>query len=482
MRRGLIDASRIHVAETRSISRSLFEKAMFMRCASYYSDAKSELLTQTIFEIEQSKKMVLEVNRSLALSKSLIQEKNRVLEQKVQQRTRELTRANYVLSMLNRCKQLQIRATDMVELLDEICKFIIGSDEYNLVWFNLLDSDDTSRVSCPAAYAMASGNRPERMKIVCHFQADQCLATRAIQSGMIRVYREADPEFFACPVRSANPNCRSLICIPLKTDQAAFGSLNICSIKANGFQENEMLLLEDLASDISCGIHSFQIQEERDRALQTIRSSLREKEAMLREIHHRVRNNFQVVISLLRMQARATGDQAFRAMAIDCEQRIMALAFIHEDLYTSHDLGSIHCQSYFKRISKQLLRAYYQNNVDIHIDAHDMSLSINEAIPCGQIFHELISNALKYAFPNARKGIVRMSMAQTAGNIEWTIEDDGVGLPAGFDFHTHGRMGLELVTLLTEQLGGSIELVRNGGTRWTISFPNSPSKTETKKD
>jgi len=483
MRRSIVEASKAHVISTQAISRSLVEKAMTMRCVSYYSDAKSALLTQTIFEVEHSKKMILKVNQSLARSKKIIQEKNRILEEKVQQRTRQVTRANRALSMLNRCHQLQIRASDEAELLDETCKLIASEDAYNLAWINTSDTDNPGALICPVAYAGIAGQGPEKSTIACQFPGtDQCPATVAIQYGMVCIYKENDPGFCSCPMQSGESGSRSLISLPLKTNQTAFGTLNICSMKANAFQGKEIYLLEDLASDISFGIHSFRLQTERDLAYQKIRDSLNEKDSMLREIHHRVRNNLQIVISLLRMQSRRTKNQKFKAMAVDCEQRIMALASIHEELYTTDDLGSINCQTYFRRISDHLLHMYGMENVSIHVNALDMRLSINEAIPCGQIFHELVSNALKYAFLDGREGVVSMHMAHTTERIEFTIEDNGVGLPAGFDFHTCGNMGLELVRLLTEQLDGSLELSRNGGTRWKISFPSSPSIAEKKKD
>jgi len=471
MRRDIIEASKTHVVETQNISRNLLEKAMLMRCVSYYADAKSTLLTQTIFEVEHSKKMVLRANKALAHSRESIAEKNRLLEQTIQQRTAELTRANRSLSLLNRCNQLQIRASSERELLNTICKLIASEKEYNLVWINTIDRDDPNRISCPAAYAGNGADKPGKTEITCHFRADQCLAMQTIQRGTTRIYRKTDGKLHTCPMRSDDQDSRALVYIPLKTNHAVFGSLNICSRQANGFHANEMLLLEDLTSNVSFGMHSFRLQEKHDLAHQKIKESLHEKEAMLREIHHRVRNNLQVVVSLLHLQARATGDPQFREMATDCEQRIMALASIHEDLYTSDDLGSIHCDSYFKRISAHLLRVYYQKNVAIQVHAGEIRLPISAAIPCGQIFHELVSNALKYAFSEGKAGCVRMSILRKETNIEFIIEDDGIGLPAAFDFNKSGKLGLEIVKLLAGQLDGSIELDQSGVTRWKITFP-----------
>ncbi|MFQ5355750.1 MAG: histidine kinase dimerization/phosphoacceptor domain -containing protein [Mariprofundaceae bacterium] len=473
MRKGIVEASKVHVAETHKISRSLIEKAMFMRGASYYSNAKATLLTQTIFEVDESRKTAIRLNESLQNSRKVIRQQNRSLERQVDERTRDLVRANHALSMLSRCNQLQIRAANEFELLDETCKLITAEGPYCLAWINYANPDSSDN-PCPIAWAEDSGKKIKKPDKVCRLpNLSQCPSMASIQNRKTLIFRKDDTEFRSCATRAKAATARSLICLPLQSTRKIYGSLNICSSKVDDFAEADISLLQDLADDLSFGIRTFRLQEDRDQAHQKIQESLLEKESMLREIHHRVRNNLQLVVSLLHMQARKMQSKKFQDMTLDCEHRIMALAAIHEELYSSDNLSSIDCQAYFSRISDQLMLAFQPDNTAIHINANEIRLAINEAIPCGQILHELISNAIKYAFPDNSKGSIHVTFVPTAAGLELSIADNGIGIPAGFDIQSCGQIGMDLVRILAKQLDASTEMNVNGGTRWTIRLPHT---------
>lgn len=211
-------------------------------------------------------------------------------------------------------------------------------------------------------------------------------------------------------------------------------------------------------------------QEKRDRA--QIERSLKEKETLLQEIHHRVKNNMQIVSSLLRLQSQHVKDSEIQEIFNACQNRINSMALIHTALYQSKNIASIDFKAYISRLMRQLILAYNKqdSSVDYSIDVQDIHLEIDKAIPCGLIVSELISNSLKHAFPSQKKGLVSVQMKGQEGKYTLTIKDNGIGFPKGMDFRKTATLGLQLVTDLTSQLGGTIDLNTNSGTEFIIKF------------
>jgi PAS domain S-box-containing protein len=207
---------------------------------------------------------------------------------------------------------------------------------------------------------------------------------------------------------------------------------------------------------------------------ESLRSSLNEKEVLLKEIHHRVKNNLQIVISLMRLESRAFSEERVRAALKDLETRIRAMALVHEHLYHSSDLAKIGFKDYLKGLCEELFRTYGADGgkIRLEIDAEAVALDIERAIPCGLIINELLTNVIKYAFPGDRKGVLRVAIRNTSANeVEIVVSDDGIGIPETLDIRNAKTLGLQLVTTLAEnQLKGRIELERAGGTRFGIRF------------
>ena len=213
---------------------------------------------------------------------------------------------------------------------------------------------------------------------------------------------------------------------------------------------------------------------ERKLAEDRIKASLEEKEILLREIHHRVKNNMQVVISLLRLQSDKIKDQQYVEMLKESQDRIKSMALIHEKLYQSEDFANIDFDGYVKALVNSLFVSHGANpdKIASKIEIKDISLGLDYAIPCGLIINELVSNSLKYAFPNEREGEIRIGLQKTSENeVELTVSDNGIGIPEELDFGTIESLGLDLVKVLAEhQLGGKIELKRAGGTSFSFRF------------
>lgn len=204
-----------------------------------------------------------------------------------------------------------------------------------------------------------------------------------------------------------------------------------------------------------------------------LKRNLVEKEVLLREVHHRVKNNLNIISSLLNLQSSMIKSPADAMSAFrNSRDRIMAMSLVHEQLYQSIDYAQVKMQEYVATLVAQLLVLYGQGRpVRIVFDASNVLLDVNTSIPCGLIMNELITNAFKYAFPDNRDGIITLAMRKSASHdVELEISDDGIGLPDGMDVETTDSLGLTLVRLLVEQLNGSLVVTREHGTSFHIQF------------
>lgn len=215
-------------------------------------------------------------------------------------------------------------------------------------------------------------------------------------------------------------------------------------------------------------------QEERRRVEEQLRASLREKEALLMEVHHRVKNNLQIITSLLSLQAAHLSTPAARGAFTDSQNRVRSMALLHDLLYRSGELDRIDAQRYFESLCSHLARSHGSpaDRIEIRLEIEPRPLDVDRAVPCGLIVHELVSNALKYAFPDERRGLVRVAFGpRSAPVLGLSVSDNGVGLPVGLDVGRAGSLGLRLVGDLVQQLEGTLTVDRAEGTRFDIQFP-----------
>lgn len=238
-------------------------------------------------------------------------------------------------------------------------------------------------------------------------------------------------------------------------------------------ETGRLVALEGIARDIT----------ERKAAEERIKASLREKEVLIREIHHRVKNNLQVISSLLNLQGRTLRDPVILQVFRECQNRVRSMALVHEKLYQSKDLSRIPFADYIRSLTYHLFHIHRveASRIALREDIEDVTLDLNTAIPCGLILNELISNALKYAFPEGRNGEILIQFKrQDTDKFLLLVSDNGVGLPENLDLHRTSTLGMQIVTLLVQQLDGTLEIRRQPGAEFRILFqkPRYPRSTE----
>ncbi|HYX16920.1 MAG TPA: PAS domain S-box protein [Nostoc sp.] len=215
---------------------------------------------------------------------------------------------------------------------------------------------------------------------------------------------------------------------------------------------------------------------EHKQAEEKIKASLKEKEVLLKEIHHRVKNNLGIVSSLLQMQCRRTQDPLVTAILRDSQNRIASIALVHEKLYRSEDLADIDFAQYIPDLTTHLFDSYNvsSSQIQLKIQVDNASLDIETAIPCGLIINEVVSNALKYAFVGNRRGEIEVKFYQESeSNLTLIVRDNGVGLPKNFDSKKAKTLGITLIQGLVKQLRGKLEIGSHQGTQFKITFTNS---------
>jgi len=204
----------------------------------------------------------------------------------------------------------------------------------------------------------------------------------------------------------------------------------------------------------------------------SLRHSLKEKEILLKEVYHRVKNNMQVISSLINIQLQTVTEPSASELLKETQNRIRIMQLIHEKLYKSQDLSKIDFSHYIRDLTDQLRRAYpISKNIGLKIKSEGIYLGVDKAIPCGLIINELVSNVYKYAFKDSSKGEIYIELTSPeSGKYLLIVKDNGAGIPGSINIHETESLGMMLVTTLTEQLEGSLELDRSHGTKFTILF------------
>jgi two-component sensor histidine kinase len=202
------------------------------------------------------------------------------------------------------------------------------------------------------------------------------------------------------------------------------------------------------------------------------------KDTLVKEVHHRVKNNLQVISSLLNLQRATLSDSVAAGAMQDSQRRVLAMSLVHEQLYSNEDLEAIDFEEYCKTLVADLLFSFgdRSNQIVSRFETVPLFLNVEQAIPCGLILSELITNALKYAYPDGNGGNLLIELSETRGMVTLGVSDEGGGLPLGLDLKNPKSMGLEIVGILTGQLGGTLTLQSKPGAYFTVVFPREANE------
>jgi two-component sensor histidine kinase/ABC-type amino acid transport substrate-binding protein len=271
-------------------------------------------------------------------------------------------------------------------------------------------------------------------------------------------YEESDPNV-------KKYGLKSYLGYPVTLQEEAIGSLCVVDIQERKFTDNEVYIISTLAKAIS-------IEEERARSKQYLKNSIFEKEILLKEIHHRVKNNMQIISSLLNLHSKNINDNKIIHLFKESQNRVKTMALIHEKLYAESNFAEIDISSYIRSLANYLFRNFsdLSKNLKLEISTDKIMLDIDSAIPCGLIINELVTNSIKYAFPDKDNGTIMITFKHENEKNILIIKDNGIGLPAEFDLDNILTLGYDLVKALTDQLHGSLEIKRSAGTEVVLTF------------
>ncbi len=233
--------------------------------------------------------------------------------------------------------------------------------------------------------------------------------------------------------------------------------------------------IEDLAESINAMVDALEQSKQTIRDSLKQQASLREKDVLLREIHHRVKNNMQILSSMIRLQTRRAESKELCEVLAESEARIRSMGLLHEKLYQSDSVSTIDVEGYLRSLTNELMRMNTRKSaqVELKLVVHGIQMGLDTALPCGLIVTELVSNSMKYAFPGG-PGAILVSVSKTNdGEYSLIVWDNGVGVPENFDISKAKSLGLRLVTMLCAQLNGELHVSGQRGTRVEIRFKES---------
>ncbi|MCA9978333.1 MAG: GAF domain-containing protein, partial [Anaerolineales bacterium] len=374
----------------------------------------------------------------------------------------ELNRRLQELASLHQISQAVTSTLDLAKTLTIITDHTLTLLGVEAVSVALLDGGRQEVWYAAASGKAANAVRGKRMIL------GEDSMSQAILQGEVVLQTEVattDP-YYSLFEQMGGLQVRAVLSVPLQAQGEVLGAIQAFN-RENGngrFTQEDVNLLNSLAAPAAAAIANARLYQqarqeisERVRIEGQIQASLAEKEVLLKEIHHRVKNNLQVISSLINLQSDYVSDKRALEIFQESQNRIRSMALIHEKLYRSDNLAQIDMADYLRDLCIYLFRAHsaQERGVALNLHVDHIYLGINTAVPCGLLLNELISNALKHGFPERRQGFVSVNMRrQSAQQVQLQVQDDGVGFPEDIDFRCTASLGLRLVNTLVGQLDG----------------------------
>ena len=387
-----------------------------------------------------------------------------------------LWRSTRALKMLTACNEALIRATGEDALLEDICRIAVDVGGYRTADIGFTDPGDPTRTigkahagGDDAAFSQAA------MTWALERLAEQGVLTDAEHPNNVvfSTHLASEPALSTIETSVRAAHIGSAVFLPLRGGQGTIGLLALYSPEGASAGADEMALIRQLADDLAFGIGALRSRAEGAKTETALLASVVEKDALLKEVHHRVKNNLQVITSLLSLESRRIEHPSTRAVLQGMKDRIFAMAAVHESLYSSGNFAEVDLGAYLERLTHHLSRSLIPGPTKIRfeLDLLPVRLNLEQAVPCGLIVNELVSNAVKHGFPDGRSGAVRIALRRVADErIGLCVSDDGIGLPSDFPKRQTASLGLRLVTDLTNQLHGTLEIGVASASSFDVTF------------
>ncbi|PKL90389.1 MAG: hypothetical protein CVV23_00625 [Ignavibacteriae bacterium HGW-Ignavibacteriae-2] len=421
------------------------------------------------------------------------------LELRVKERTKELAQTNSALinEVQERIKVENSlnRYTLRLEAMQDIYRGIISAKSTHEVIIETLNNLKNKLVKFKrASVALYDFNT---LKMVVHSitQDKESYISKSVEmdqyvldpnkkfSGRKYIYKtdlDSEKSISELELEIKNLGIKSFVTVPLKFQGKFIGELNFGSSSPKAFNENNLSFIEEIGFQISVAIAQKKLEEQLEFHAKNLQSSLKEKEVLLKEIHHRVKNNLQIISSLLYLQSRKISDEETMRTFLDSQNRVRSMALVHEKLYQSKDLSSVNFSEYIKNLSSYIANSFNSDSRKIRIiyNFEEIHLSIEKAVPLGLILNELLSNCYKYAFPNSQQlnksneNTIKISfnLVKESDRINFSVKDNGVGIPKDLVVLESDTLGLQLVNNLVDQLEADLTINNSDGTEFNISF------------
>jgi PAS domain S-box-containing protein len=367
----------------------------------------------------------------------------------------ELITKNTELSIINSISQTLSKLTESDKLISDICKMLSKLFNIDNLYIALYD-DDKNRISFPY-YAIESKTLkvPDR-------EFTNGLTEFVIKTRKSLLINSAKRETFdMIGIEPRGKEAKSILSTPMVMGDAIIGVITLQDYeKENVFSHSQLETLTAIASQAAIAV-------ENSRLYSSLKRSLAEKEILLQEVHHRVKNNLQIMSSLVKLQSHHVNDPAMLQILNETENRIQSMSIVHSKLYATQEYEKINFAEYVKSLTDNFWSTFgiKLKNLRIEIDVENIWLNIDTVIPCGLIINELVSNSIKYAFPDNRKGTIYIQLKKDNGSAFYvlTVKDDGAGFNKKIDINKAETLGIQLVNLLAKQMGGTMEVLSKEG-------------------
>ncbi|RPI17379.1 MAG: PAS domain S-box protein [Ignavibacteriae bacterium] len=395
----------------------------------------------------------------------------------------EILKRNEELAILNHIGQTFSKLVMIDEIIDLIFE-MIGKLIDNKNLYIGLYNEDKDTISFPVYTVdgiQTSQNERTFGKGLTEFVIKTCQP--------LLIEEDIENAFRKMHIEQRGKKSKSLISVPIMTGEKVFGVITLQDYNnEHVYTYSQMELLMTIASQTAIALENTylftKLEKELDEKKQTeikIKASLREKELLLQEVHHRVKNNLQIMSSLLRLQSSHIKNEEAQKIFLESENRIKAMAIVHNKLYNAKNYENIDFKDYIKTLTNNLFLSYGVNTNLIYLDirVENIEVNIDTAIPCGLIINELVSNSLKYAFPDKRSGRITISLKREENQLALIVKDDGVGFEKEKEVISSNTLGMKLVQLLTGQLDGKLEMRNCDGAEFRINFKELSYKKRT---